>query len=129
MTVVHHGVAERVFRRGLLAMTSTATAIVYRIRNPAYLPAPVGRSVRKEIPVKNRQILTNSLFVASAIGVMAFALVACDGSAPGKKPVTPKPVDPANAAAPAGANFKGGDTMQSTDKINKDADTGGETKK
>ena len=48
------------------------------------------------------------------------AIAGCDSGTPSKKPVTPKPVDPANSVTPADAAFKGGDKMQATDKIGTD---------
>jgi len=75
----------------------------------------------KENTMKNR---SKTLLVgATAFTLIALSLAACDSNVPGKKSVQPKPT----AAVPvdaAGANFKGEDTMKSTDNVPKEGKDG-----
>jgi hypothetical protein len=60
--------------------------------------------------------VSKCLLAVSAVALLGLA--ACgEGSAPSKKDVQVKPVDPKNATAPAGASFKGGDNMGSTTNV------------
>lgn len=65
--------------------------------------------------------LSKSLLATSSLALLSLAALAgCDGSAPAKKDVQAKPVDASKQVEPAGAKFKGGDNMQSTDKVGAD---------